>query len=315
MQLFRAALISLVLLLPVSGFSWWEEALDWQEVERQARRALEMLDLDVNLPPPGQLAMLLEQTERIIREGTIEDFARFAPMARGVHAMLRQDERFAPVMDWFAQRLDYFEFAEHLFAPPPPPAAAPGRPAPAPAPAPRPPPRQRMDDPAAWRNRAQQLPPPRGAGQWVPRLKPIFAEEGLPPELVWLAEVESSFNPQARSPVGAKGLFQFMPATAESLGLRIAPEDERTHPEKSARAAAQYLRTLYGRFGDWPLVLAAYNAGQGRVAGLTRRHGDSFEAISAFLPAETRMYVPKVLGVIAEREGIDPRRMPSPQAR
>jgi len=144
----------------------------------------------------------------------------------------------------------------------------------------------------------------------VPKLRAIFAAEGVPPELVWLAEAESSLNPAARSPVGAKGLFQFMPETAKSMGLSTALPDERTDPEKSARAAARYLRALHGRFGNWALVLAAYNAGEGRVGRtLAAKKAKSFTAIADALPAETRMYVPKVCALIAVRAGVPPERI------
>jgi membrane-bound lytic murein transglycosylase D len=126
----------------------------------------------------------------------------------------------------------------------------------------------------------------------------------VPTELVWLAEVESSFDPSARSPAGAVGLFQLMPATAKSLDLSLWPWDERRNPEKSARAAAVYLRSLHKRFDDWPLALAAYNAGEGRVSDLLRkRKARSFDAISDALPAETQMYVPKVEATVLKREG------------
>ncbi len=154
------------------------------------------------------------------------------------------------------------------------------------------------------------LPPP------APSLKAIFEEEGIPPELIWLAEVESSFNPAARSPVGATGLFQFMPATAERFGMKVAPRDDRLDPHKSARAAAQYLRFLHGRFDSWPLALAAYNAGEGRVGRVLKQHnGTSFEDIAVHLPSETQMYVPKVLATVALREGIDPTTLPPPVRR
>ena len=102
-------------------------------------------------------------------------------------------------------------------------------------------------------------------------LKPVFADEQAPSELVWIAEVESSFDPQARSPAGAAGLFQLMPATARRFGLKTWPLDQRLNPEKSARAAAKYLDYLHGRFKDWRLALAAYNAGEGTVQKLLHR--------------------------------------------
>lgn len=288
--------------------------VDWERVEREARGFIEGLGLELDLPAPEQVVTLLRAAETVIRQGSWEEFARFAPQARALRDSLAADERLRPYLDWFEPRMDYFVFSEVMLRPPPPPPTpAPGRVVPTPTP--RPPLERRVDDPSAWERRARTRPQPRGAAEWVPRLKPVFAEEGVPPEWVWLAEVESSFNPNARSPVGALGLFQFMPRTAESLGLRLEPRDERTDPDKSARAAARYLRELHRRFNDWPLVLAAYNAGQGRVAGLTRRHGNSFEDISAHLPAETRVYVPKVLATVAEREGVNPRTLPAPSAR
>ena len=148
----------------------------------------------------------------------------------------------------------------------------------------------------------------------MPRLRAAFAAEGVPPELAWLAEAESSLNPAARSPAGAKGLFQFMPATAKAEGLSIFLPDERTDPEKSARAAARYLKTLHRRFGNWALVLAAYNAGEGRVSRtLAKRGATSFSAIADALPAETRMYVPKVCALIATRAGVAPHQIAAPR--
>lgn len=161
-----------------------------------------------------------------------------------------------------------------------------------------------------WLARVKGRPLPARAPALMPKLRAIFAAEGVPPELVWLAEAESSLNPSARSPVGAKGLFQFMPETAKSMGLSTMMPDERTDPEKSARAAARYLRTLHGRFGNWALVLAAYNAGEGRVGRtLAARKAKSFTAIADALPAETRMYVPKVCALIALRAGVPPERI------
>jgi membrane-bound lytic murein transglycosylase D len=106
-----------------------------------------------------------------------------------------------------------------------------------------------------------------------------------------------------------------MPETAKGLGLSTFLPDERTDPEKSAQAAARYLRELYGKFGDWPLTLAAYNAGEGRVRRLLKqKNADTFAEVAAALPTETRMYVPKVCATIAVRAGVSPDRIPSPRA-
>jgi peptidoglycan lytic transglycosylase D len=118
-----------------------------------------------------------------------------------------------------------------------------------------------------------------------------------------VAEVESSFDPRARSPDGATGLFQLMPATAKRYGLRTWPRDQRLNPESSAQAAAQYLSYLHRHFGDWRLALAAYNSGEGTVDKLlARRKAKTYDAIATRLPAETQLYVPRVEATILRRE-------------
>jgi len=128
----------------------------------------------------------------------------------------------------------------------------------------------------------------------------IFVEEGVPLELLVVAEVESGFNPLALSPKGARGPWQLMPATAERFGLRVNElMDERTHPERSTRAAARYLRELYEMFCDWRLALAAYNAGEQRVTKAVERGGTrDFWRLAELqlLPMETQRYVPAILG-------------------
>lgn len=157
---------------------------------------------------------------------------------------------------------------------------------------------------AAWGRQISARAQPAGASTWVPRLKPIFIATGVPAELVWLAEVESGFDPRARSPVGAVGLFQLMPVTARSLGLSTFPFDQRKSPEPAARAAALYLHQLFDQFGDWPLALAAYNAGPARVRALvTAYEARTFETIARHLPAETQLYVPKLDAILQRREG------------
>jgi membrane-bound lytic murein transglycosylase D len=145
---------------------------------------------------------------------------------------------------------------------------------------------------------------PESANRFVPRLKPLFTAEHVPAELVWLAEVESSFQPGARSPAGAAGLFQLMPQTARQEGLSLWPMDQRYDPDKSARASARYLKTLHAEFKDWSLALAAYNSGDGHVRTLMKRHSvRSYDRLAPYLPAETQLYVPKVEAVIRRREG------------
>ncbi len=127
----------------------------------------------------------------------------------------------------------------------------------------------------------------------------ILEEERVPVGLLGVALVESGFNPFALSPKGARGIWQFMPGTAERYGLPVGPgTDQRTHPEHSTRAAARYLRDLYRMFGDWKLAIAGYNAGEGRIQRIINKTGiRSFEEMSrrGLLPLETRKYVPAVL--------------------
>jgi len=166
-----------------------------------------------------------------------------------------------------------------------------------------------------WQKKLANRPAPPNAAALIPRLKKVFQSEGLPAELVWMAEVESSLNPAARSPIGALGLFQLMPATARRFGLRTVFFDERKDPEKSARAAAQYLKFLYHAMGSWPLALAAYNAGEGCVGQLVKRKKQaSFEGIADDLPLETQMYVSKVMALISLRENTAPEKLPGPVA-
>lgn len=138
----------------------------------------------------------------------------------------------------------------------------------------------------------------------IGRLKDIFTQEGVPAELAWIAEIESALNPRARSSAGALGLFQFMPVTARRFGLRTGRDDERTNPLKSARAAAKYLGFLYREFDCWQLAVAAYNAGEGTVSRLLRRHGaHTYAQIAPYLPYETQDFVPRVLDTVEFMEG------------
>lgn len=147
----------------------------------------------------------------------------------------------------------------------------------------------------------------RAAGERVNNLRstiePILRGEGIPAELSAIVLVESGGLPMALSPKGARGVWQFMPDTARRYGLVVSESrDDRTDVEKSTRAAAHYLRDLYSEFGDWPLVLAAYNAGELAVRdAMGRKVLGAFGPISAkgLLPLETRNYVPAVAAAIS----------------
>jgi membrane-bound lytic murein transglycosylase D len=132
----------------------------------------------------------------------------------------------------------------------------------------------------------------------------IFKEEGVPTDLIWLAQVESSWNPNAYSSMGARGIWQFMPAAGSRFGLaQNYWVDERSNPEKSTRAAAKYLKWLATRYkGNWTLALAAYNTGEGNVDSAISRSGfrDFWRLHSSgYMAQETRNYVPAILAVIS----------------
>lgn len=134
---------------------------------------------------------------------------------------------------------------------------------------------------------------------WSSYYFPIFEEAldraGMPLELKYMAVIESALNPNATSPVGAAGLWQFMPATGRMYGLKTGNQmDERRELNKSTEAAIKYLRNSYEIYGDWLLVIASYNCGPGNVNKAIKRANGSknFWVIQEYLPKETRGYVP-----------------------
>ena len=130
-------------------------------------------------------------------------------------------------------------------------------------------------------------------------IESVFDQYDIPPQLKYLAIVESALKTNATSRVGARGLWQFMPMTARELGLKVSGKnDDRLHTYRSTVAAAKYLHTLYAEFGDWLLVLAAYNSGPGTVIKAIKKSGTrNFWALQNFLPAESRGHVKHFLGV------------------
>jgi hypothetical protein len=133
----------------------------------------------------------------------------------------------------------------------------------------------------------------------LPLVEPILREEGIPLQLAAVILVESGGQTMALSPKGARGLWQLMPGTARRYGLVVARAiDERLDPIKSTRAAARYLRDLNSQFGNWPLALAAYNAGEDTVQrAVDRFPSREFASLAhaGVLPLETRNYVLAVL--------------------
>ncbi len=142
----------------------------------------------------------------------------------------------------------------------------------------------------------------RRSGRYSQRMKQILREEGLPEDLVYLALIESGFNPYAYSRAKAMGIWQFIPGTGRRYGLVINWWiDERRDLEKSARAAAHYLKNLYGLFDDWYLAAAAYNAGEGKMQRAIRKYDSTcFWDLSQYryLQRETKNYVPKFLAAL-----------------
>jgi membrane-bound lytic murein transglycosylase D len=142
------------------------------------------------------------------------------------------------------------------------------------------------------------------AHRYLPMIRAVFKEEGLPEDLIYVPLVESAFKPTALSRVSARGMWQFMLPTAQEHGLRQTFfVDDRADPEKATRAAAQYLKSLNNVFdGDWNLALASYNAGPGRIQrAMQRAHTSDYWALSSssrYLPKDTREYVPMIMAAI-----------------
>jgi membrane-bound lytic murein transglycosylase D len=154
----------------------------------------------------------------------------------------------------------------------------------------------------------------RKAEYYFPIFEDILAKHDLPYELCYMPVIESALNPQARSHMGATGLWQFMPATGKKYGLEInSLVDERMDPIRSTEAACLFLKNLYTIFQDWNLVIAAYNCGPGNVNKAIHRAGGKrdFWSIYPYLPSETRGYLPIFIAAsyamnYAEAHGICP---------
>jgi membrane-bound lytic murein transglycosylase D len=239
----------------------------------------------------------------------VVDLAALRQTAQSVLPLLESSEETQPYAAWLKAQMDYLDVADEIRLTIPPPTVETNQPS---QPVPNPPPQKERE---LWVKKVSVAPWPASAKEYVPELKPIFTAQKIPPELVWVAEVESSFDRRALSPAGAAGLFQLMPDTAKRFGLSLWPRDQRFQPEPSATASAQYLKYLYDRFKDWRLALAAYNAGEGTVQKLLDRYKThSYDDIAEHLPAETQMYVPRVEAVLLQREGADLEQLSAPQS-
>src|SRR5258705_5925451 len=140
------------------------------------------------------------------------------------------------------------------------------------------------------------------SGGYLPLIKAIFRQEGLPDDLAYMAHQQSAFKTNAYSRARAKGMWQFMSFTGRKYNLRIdAWIDQRSDFQKATRAAAAYLRDLHERYGDWYLAMAAYNAGEGKIdRAVARARSRDFWAIAKtrYIRAETKSYVPAILASI-----------------
>lgn len=299
-----AALLACCFAIPATA----RQELDPSEIIRDANNWLaENIDDDV-LDTLGvdktRVRKFLADLQREFQGPYIYDLSAWRDTARQVEPLLAKHEETQPYAAWLRTHLDDFEVAETLRKHAVTNAVDPAR---------LPPPTTNVER-SVWVQVVEKRPVPAAAAKHLVRLKEIFAEEKVPTELVWIAEVESSFDPKARSPAGAAGMFQLMPVTAREYDLSVGLlRDERLNPEKSARVAAKLLRKLYLKFGDWRLAFAAYNAGEGRVGELLKKHKTrSFDVIRAYLPSETQLYVPKLEATLRKREGVTLAQMKMP---
>ncbi len=149
-------------------------------------------------------------------------------------------------------------------------------------------------------------------GSYTPMISTKLAQRGMPQDLIYLAMIESGFNPKAKSPAQASGLWQFIGETGRRYGLTVNRKvDERNDPAKATDAALSYLADLHERFGSWYLAAAAYNTGENRVGRIMREVTGSergtdadYYRIASRLPQETQDYVPKLIA--AARIAKDP---------
>ena len=279
----------------------WQGAQEWasNNLDTNVVAALSQID-------PAAVQQFYREIEARFQGDSVVDLATLRQTARTLLPVLQSREETRPYAAWLAAQMDYLDVAEEVRrAAPPPPANHPP-----PAVIYNPPPQKERD---LWGKQESDRPWPPAARAYVTELKPVFTARNVPPQLVWVAEVESAFDRRAESPAGAAGLFQLMPDTARRFGLSLWPRDERYQAIPSAGASADYFKYLYHRFQDWRLAMAAYNAGEGTVQKLLAGHpARSYDEIAPHLPAETQMYVPRLEAVLWEREGAKLEQLPAP---
>ena len=295
-------LLAGVSMTSTTGFAQDQDLLqnieDWakENIDEDVLEALGQVDRD-------RVTEVLKELQNRLKGDSVYDLAPLKTQVQSLIPILEQFEETAALADWLKVRGDDLTAAEALQQ------AAP----PKPANTPRLPPTPQLQKSVWVKQLAKREVPPR-AKAYLPMLKSVFAAGKVPEELVWLAEIESAFNPKARSPAGAEGMFQLMKPTAKRFGLSTFFPDERRNPEKSAKAAASYLKFLHGRFGDWRLALAAYNAGEGRIDSILKKAGTrNYHEIVNRLPAETQLYVPKYEATLKKREGLTLEELRSPK--
>lgn len=309
----RCLAIALLVALPFAALAQSNDTLSLDEMLDMGQQFIEENVDEAVLAELGEVddakvQELLKQLQAGLDQDYVLDLAAWKGAAATGLKLLESSPDTEPYAEWLRPRLDYFDTAEALdrITPVPQPTRT--------QPAPRKPVPNATQEMKAWAKTVKARPRPPAAAKYETDLKAIFQRNGLPGELFWLAEIESGFNPKAHSPAGAVGMYQLMPNTAKSLGLATWPFDERKDPEKSAQAAARHLRDLYKQFNDWPLAIAAYNAGAGRVKSrLEREKSKTFEDISTRLPSETQMYVPKLNSILQLREGTTLEKLAKPR--
>lgn len=135
------------------------------------------------------------------------------------------------------------------------------------------------------------------ANRYMPVIEPILKQNGIPADFIYLAAIESHFNPRAYSAAGAAGIWQFMPKTARQYGLEVNDFiDERYNVEKATIAACKYLKNAYAKYGSWLNAAASYNAGMGRITTEIEKQGEE-STLDLFLNEETSRYIFRILTI------------------